>query len=359
MAQHFSQSKAFRDLSVYKISNLSEVEAYEMFKKFRWPDESKIPCPNPECDYVGVHYLRSKRSQFRCKSCYRDFSVTSGTPFSCRKLSFKKILFLIHSFVSSPKGCAANKIHADADVTIRTAYLNIMKLREVLYLTQDKSPLEGIVQIDGGHFCGKPRRGRKRQKSDSYVINNKLRNRKDSIVPDTKSHPEQWNLKKLKNRRIVLVMRELYTDGTKGARRTITSVILAEDSKSVLPLVMKYVKKGSIIQTDSGHAFSRLSAFYDHQAVNHSVEYQTDDGINNNQAESFMARLRRGEYGVHHGMRPQYFALYVSEMAWREDVKMLTLSERLSDLMLKVMTCGKSAFANYSHGRRLGFEYLN
>lgn len=118
MVQHFSQAKAYRDLTLYDVANLSEEDAFLKFMQFRWPDERKIQCP--ECEYVGSMYRRLARRQLRCKKCLRDFSVTTGTPFANRKLPFKKLLFIIFTFVSSPKGCAANKLLAEVGVTLRT-----------------------------------------------------------------------------------------------------------------------------------------------------------------------------------------------------------------------------------------------
>ena len=58
-------------------------------------------------------------------------------------------------------------------------------------------------------------------------------------------------------------------------------------------------------------------------------------------------------------MRPQYFAFYASEFAWREDAKEITLSQKLTNLMHSVMKSKPSiAFTNYCRGQRLGFEYL-
>ena len=42
---------------------------------------------------------------------------------------------------------------------------------------------------------------------------------------------------------------------------------------------------------------------------NGEQESSTMEGINENMAESFFARVRRGEYGVHHGYRPRYLAV--------------------------------------------------
>ena len=111
--------------------------------------------------------------------------------------------------------------------------------------------------------------------------------------------------------------------------------------------------------TDDSGAYGWLSAYYDHQTVCHSDEYSTKDGVNNNGAESYMARLRRSEYGVFHGMRPEYFAFYVMETAWREDVRRNTLEEKLQDLTSRLFRAGLSkAWRGYRQGHRLGKEYL-
>ena len=237
MAQHFSQSKAYRDFTLDDISEMTEQQAWEKFVIIRWGSLTEIPCP--ECGTLDRHYVRHQRRQWRCKHCDRVFSVTTGTPFANRKLPFKKLLKLMFEFASSPKGCSANAIHARHRVTLRTAYHNLSKLREVLFEQTDQTPLSGIVQVDGGHFCGKPRRPRKRAKVTSTIVNNKLRNRKAGMVPGGKTNIEPWNKEKLKNRRIVLTLRQLSQAPGKGAERTIARIIYAEDAKYVIPIIRK------------------------------------------------------------------------------------------------------------------------
>ena len=196
MAQHFSQSKAFRDKSLWEIAGLSEEEARKIFAELRWGSNEVMPCPI--CGVVEKHYARRTRNQWRCKECDAVFSVTTGTPFADRKLPFKKILGIIYEFISAPSGCAANRLHSRLDMSLRTAYLNLAKLREVLWETQERSKLTGLVQIDGGHFCGKPRRPNKRSKATSTIVNSKLRNRKAGMVPDKFPAPA-YRCKMLKN----------------------------------------------------------------------------------------------------------------------------------------------------------------
>lgn len=356
MAQHISQSKGYRDLNLIQIANLTESQAREQFTLYRWGSLTVMPCPH--CGAIDQHYPRRHRKQWRCKHCDSVFSVTTGTPFSNRKLPFKKLLLMIYEFISAPKGCSANALHSRLGMTCRTAHHNLSKLREAIFQQADLSPLKGHVQIDGGHFCGKPRRPRKRKKADSVVVNNHLKNRKASMVPNQPT-TESWNIEKLKNRRIVLVLRQMSQVKKGGAERTIAIVVQAENSRNVLPVIRRLVAPDSVVGTDDGHAYSSLSAWYEHSAVRHSVEYSTVDGVNNNQAESYFGRFRRAEYGTYHGMRPQYLAFYANEMAWREDMRKSSLFTKFHNLMGKVFQPGVSkAWCGYFQGHRLGFEYI-
>ncbi len=329
-----------------------------MFVMMRWGSMTTMPCPS--CGVIDSHYQRRTRKQWRCKHCDSVFSVTTDTPFKDRKLPFWKLLILVYLFVVDPKGLASNKTLPIIDITLRTAYLNIAKIREAIFQTMDLTPLNGVVQIDGMHCCGKPRRPRKRNKMTSGIANNILRNRKASMVPPKRGMSiEPWNKEKLKKRRIVLVLRELFPTPGKGAQRTIAIVVKAEDQKSVIPVIRKYVSANATIQTDEGKAYSSLSAWYDHQTVNHSMEYCTDQGFNNNQAESYGGRLRRAEYGTYHGLRPQYLAFYAAEMAWREDARFSSIKTKFENLMERIFRCDISrAWRRYSQGHRLGIEYI-
>lgn len=356
--QPFCQTKAYRNLTETEITELTEEQARELFTTLRWGSTTVMPCP--ACGAIDQHYVRKTRNQWRCKHCFTDFSVTTGTPFLDRKLPFKTILHLAYDFTSSPKGCAADEYHAKRGVTLRTAYLNYHKIREALFETRDLTPLSGLVQVDGGHFCGKPRRPRKRQQVTSAIVNNKLRNRKASMIPGGQTPTiEPWNREKLKNRRIAVVLRQVGKKG-EGASRTIVAVAMNENANSVTPLIKKYVLLGSQVWTDNGKGYLGLTANgYEHDCVTHSKEYSTDKGVNNNQAESYFSRLRRAEYGIYHGMRCQYFAFYANEYVWRADMKGKSLGEKYSDALEKIFKCGPSkAWRGYAQGHRLGFEYI-
>lgn len=361
MAIQFQQSARKRDCSILNITNLTESEARAWVYKIRWGEGQNPVCP--DCLVRDDHYFIPTRNQWTCKNCSHRFSLTSSTALACRKLSFVKLLLLIYLFAGSTQALSANEVQGFLGCTLKTAFHNIGKMREAIMEAVDRRQLEGLVHIDCGHFCGKPRRPRVKKHADSFIVNNKLRNRKHAIVPTKNAHPEPWNVLKRKNRRILLVMAQKDTthENSTGFNRVKTFVIWNENAKTVEDLVLKHVAPGSKIWTDDGSAFKGLGKLgYDHETVCHSREYMTESGVHNNYAENFVGRVRRVEFGGHNGMRTPYFAMYVAEQAWRHETKNMTMMEKFEDVLSKLLNKESSkAFCNYNHGHRLGFEYIH
>lgn len=122
---------------------------------------------------------------------------------------------------------------------------------------------------------------------------------------------------RFKKRRVVMVLRELYPERGKGAKRTIIAVCMSENETDAIQLAQRYIAPGSLVMTDENPAYNQLSCWHDHRTVQHAVEFSTVDGVNDNQAESYFSRLRRYVLGVSHRIEPKYMADIAVEMAWR------------------------------------------
>jgi hypothetical protein len=69
-----------------------------------------------------------------------------------------------------------------------------------------------------------------------------------------------------------------------------------------------------------------LHAKYVTRRINHQ-ETCSLNGACTNQAESFLARIRRMVMGQHHHVGPQYLYQYANEAAWKEDHRRLSNGE--------------------------------
>lgn len=107
-----------------------EAAAYETFRKLRWPSTLGAPvCPRCGC---LDHYEIATRRKFKCAACHVQFSVTSGTIFASRKLSFTDLLTAICLFVNGSKGMSSVQFSRELNVQYRTAFALAQKLRSTI-----------------------------------------------------------------------------------------------------------------------------------------------------------------------------------------------------------------------------------
>jgi transposase-like protein len=283
--QHFLLSAAARTLSLKAVFQMGEDKAYDTFRGLRWPEtEGEAVCP--KCDCVETYEISTRR-RFKCAACYNQFSVTSGTMFASRKLSFTDLLAAIVIFVNGAKGVSALQVSRDLDVQYKTAFVLSHKLREAMAAEQIGRKLNGIVEIDGGYFGGHVR------------PENRKEDRKDRRLKEHRSDKRQC----------VVIMRE--------RRGRSLSFVVANEGVAC-PIARDCVGTLATIYADEGTGWDALHSGWDTKRVNHSVAFM-DEGVCTNQAESFFSRLRRAEIGTHHHIAGPYLNAYASEMAWRED----------------------------------------
>ncbi|PTE06314.1 transposase [Mesorhizobium helmanticense] len=113
------------------MAKVREATAYGRFKRMRWPQTDGEPfCP--KCGTLS--WCSMSRGRLKCsdKACKAVFTVTSGTVFASRTLSFKKMVMAIWLSVNSVKGKAALQLSREIGVQFKTAWVMLMKLREAI-----------------------------------------------------------------------------------------------------------------------------------------------------------------------------------------------------------------------------------
>jgi len=99
--QHFLLSSAARTLSLKAVFRMGEDAAYETFRKLRWPEtDGEAVCPR--CGCVETYEISTRR-RFKCVACHHQFSVTSGTIFASRKMSYTDLLAAIVIFCNTER----------------------------------------------------------------------------------------------------------------------------------------------------------------------------------------------------------------------------------------------------------------
>lgn len=318
MSQHFLLSAKSRTLSVRKVMELTDDQAFKLFKEVRWGEGEEVVCP--VCGTVGKHYYQQTRKQWRCKDCNHTFSVTSGTIFAFHKLPLRVYLAAIAIYTNAVKGISALQLSRDLGVQYKTAFVLAHKIRESLMEHRDEVQLTGEVHMDGAYVNGHIRPKNKKE---------------DRIDRRLAIHQKP-------DKRCVFVMRqkvEIAGDMIKGSNKTLTFIIKVENQADVGKLANEFVQKGSVICADESNAYDMLHAKFDTRRVNHAQEYRSDAGITNNLAESYFSRFRRMQYGQTHKFGNLYLANYANEAAYREDTRRWANGRIFADITTK---CAKT-----------------
>ncbi len=285
MAQHFLLSAQARTLSLRSIFAGGEEAAYTTFRKLRWPATGGDPvCPR--CGSLR-HYGIPTRRRFKCADCQHQFSVTSGTIFASRKLSFTDLLAAVCILANAAKGVSALQLSRDLDVQAKTAFVLAHKVREAMASETTGAELSGEVEVDGAYFGGHIRPA------------NLKAERKDRRLPKYQTG----------KRRVVIVARQ------RGGR---TLTFVAPTEAPGADIIPRMVAKGSRIVADEASHWDKLHALYEAHRINHQVAYSLN-GVNTNMAESFFSRLRRMVEGQHHHVSARYLHAYAAHAAWLED----------------------------------------
>ncbi|MFC3071205.1 IS1595 family transposase [Phenylobacterium soli] len=318
LAQNYRLSAASRDLSPLSIARLSEEEARKQFRAILFAATDGRPvCPRCQCDAAHEYKVRA---EFKCKRCARRFSLTTGTPFHRRKLSFNKILCGIAIFSQSPAGTSAVHLSHVLQVNYRTAWRMAHMLREFI-ATRDIPKLSGSVEIDGAEFGGhiRPR----------------------NIRADAKDH-RKYPYRSPKRKKVLVVAAE------RGGRVRTTVVKRESDAK---PFILEHVDRSATVYTDSMPGWNDLHAFFDVKTVNHSKEYVSQEA-NTNQAESFFSEMRRSQIGVYHKVAGPYFSRYGDELAWRHNHRLCSDKARWESMCRAVIRRAPSEWVGYSWRKR-------
>jgi hypothetical protein len=265
-----------------------------------------------------VYALAETPIRWQCAACRKRFSVTSGTIFHSRKLTIRDYLAVIALFSNGVKGTSSLEMSRHMKINPKSAFVLLHKLREAMGTTvHDGSELSGVVEIDGCYVGGTIR----------------PENRKED-------RPDRRNVENPR-RRVVVVARERHGRAMPW--------VVAREVDGVTP-IRQNVASGTEVHADEAAGWNVLHASYPMKRVNHSQEYKSEDGASTNWAESFFARLRRSEMGIHHRISGNLLQAYANECAWRENNRRRSNGEHWNLITAASLATPKSArWAGYWH----------
>lgn len=293
----FLVSSAAATLSVLDIAEMSEAQAESRFEAIRFARSGGEPsCIWCDCE-VAYRITRnvknrktgviSQRRLFKCQKCLKQFSVTSGTEFHGRKLTFKKIMLATLLFTNGAAGKAALHLRRDLRCNHKTAWLLLHRLRHSMTSYTTSRRLTGDIEMDSTSIGG--------------VI------RPFNEAEARKKQPRR-NMSKVVN---LSVLRER----GKGGR----VVPFLGDEAALVKVIGNLVDTDARPITDEHKAWNALFAQFPVRQVKHKDRYSDLRGISTNLVESHWSRFKRMYRGTYRHMSRQFAHAYNGECAWREE----------------------------------------
>jgi transposase-like protein len=141
-------------LSKLALKYADEDEARKLMESLRWPHGPICPhCESPK-PYVITPKTTSRsparKGLYKCRTCWRQFTVMVGTIFSDSKIPLSKWSMAIFLLCSSKKAISTHQLHRMLGVTYKTAWFMSHRIRHAM--KPNKRRLSGIVEVDETFF---------------------------------------------------------------------------------------------------------------------------------------------------------------------------------------------------------------
>jgi transposase-like protein len=250
----------------------------------RWPNGPTCPA----CGHKEHYYLKTQK-RWKCKECYKQFTVKLGTIFEDSPLGLDKWLAALWMLVNCKNGISSYEVGRALGVTQKSAWFMLHRLRFALQ--------SGSITKIGGPGS--------EFEVDETFIGGKARN----------MHKERRSRLKHYGRGAdkAIVMGILQRSGEVHAK-------VVPDTKKVALWgeIRGRVHTGSTVYTDQSPVYYELGKEkeYDHQVINHLEKY-VDGRVSTNGIENFWSLLKRGLNGTYVNVEPFHLFRYVDEQVFR------------------------------------------
>lgn len=249
----------------------------------RW-ENGKVICPS--CGSAKVKY-RANRRTWTCSTHHakREFSIKVGTVMEDSPIGLDKWLTATWLVTNCKNGISSYEIARDVNVTQKSAWFMLHRIRLAMQDDFFGSKLGGEVEVDETFIGGKAR-------------NMHLSERKRRITGTGGA-----------DKTIVLGMLE------RGGRVR-AKVMPNRKRESVQPEIRQNVQAGTALYSDEYAGYRGLETDYAHQVVDHAVQY-VDGRVHTNGMENFWSLLKRGISGTYVSVEPFHLFRYLDEQMFR------------------------------------------
>lgn len=264
-------------------------------ERLRWDGEPVSPFDETSTVY------KCAGNRYKCKNTGKYFNVKVGTIFEDTKIPLQKWFLALYIFSSHKKGISSHQLAKDIDVTQKSAWFMLHRLRYAFEHPAFKAMLgeSDTVEIDETYVGGEEKNKHESKKT------------------------EGTQGRSTKTKKPVLGMVE------RGG--TLIAQVVDDTSKAtVQPIVKENIAQGASVVTDEWKAYNGLSGNYDHAVIKHSAKEYVNGKAHTNTIEGFWSHFKRGIDGIYHWVSVKHLQSYVDEFALRYNSRKFGTNERFN-----------------------------
>jgi transposase-like protein len=266
----------------------SEEAAFAHLEKVIWAGEPVCPHCGGVDRITKVKANPAKRIReglWRCGDCKKQFTVKIGTVFEHMRLPLHKAMQAVYLVTSSKKGISAHQLHRTLEITYKSAWFLLHRIREAMRDDSALPPMGGnggVVEVDET-FIGKLKGVEKKR-----AFHHKMK---------------------------VLAL----VDRDSGKARTM--VIDNVKAETLMPLVIANVAREARVMTDEHSGYRDAGKWFAaHGTTSHGKgEYVNleDRSIHSNMVEGYFSIFKRGMKGVYQHCGESHLHRYLAEFEFR------------------------------------------
>ena len=245
-------------------------------------------------------------NKYKCKNTGKYFNVKTGTIFEDTKIPIRKWFMALYVFSSHKKGISSHQLAKDIDVTQKTAWFVLHRLRYAFDHPEFQKSLSGHVELD-----------------ETYIGGDEKNKHASKKVKGSQG-------RSLKTKTPIFGMME------RGGN-VIAHEVINVKKKTLKRIINFYVDKDSTVSTDELSSYNGLGKDYTHLRVNHSAKQYVNGMASTNDLECFWSHMKRGISGIYHWVSTKHMQSYVDEYSLRFNTRSICTCNRF-DLILENMT---------------------
>lgn len=273
-----------------------EDACFTHLEKLRW--EGNVVSPFAPAGKVYT----CKGHKFKCKETNRYFTVKTGTIFEDTKIPLQKWFMALYIFSSHKKGISSHQLARDIDVTQKTGWFLLHRLRYAFNHPNFQAMLDGVIEVDETYVGGK--------ESNKHA--------------SKKTEGNQGRSLKTKAAVFGMLEREGHV---------VAHVVPSVDAATLLPIIEEQVQAGATIVSDEYQVYRKVAETYTHEYVRHSAKEYVNGIAHTNGLEGFWSHFKRMVDGIYHHMSMEHLQAYVNEFSLRWNTRRMETAERF-DMVL-------------------------